>query len=227
MSRVLLIDDDRELTSLLAEYLSAEGFEVESAGDGEAGAEAAVSGRCDIVVLDVMLPKLGGIEVLRRIRARSRVPVLMLTAKGSDLDKIVGLELGADDYVPKPANPRELTARLKAILRRTHAEAAGGGEAVSVDGLTLWPEKRKAEWLGQALDLTSTELNLLLELARGAGRVVSKADLSLKALGRPLTRFDRSIDVHVSSLRAKLAPLPDGRSRIQTVRGQGYQWVRE
>lgn len=226
MSKVLLVDDDRELAAMLREYLEQEGFEVVTVGDGEAGVREAISGQFDIVVLDVMLPKLGGVEVLRRIRGQSAVPVLMLTAKGSDIDRILGLELGADDYVPKPATPRELVARLKAILRRTQGES-GGGDVVAVDGLLLWPAKRMAEWQGRPLELTSTELNLLLVLARNAGRVVSKAELSQQALGRPLTRFDRSIDVHLSSIRAKLAPLADGRSRIQTVRGQGYQWVRE
>ncbi len=228
MTRVLLVDDDVELASMLREYLQREGFETTTVHDGEAGAAEALSGHYAIVVLDVMLPRLSGVEALRRIRTRSRVPVLMLTAKGDDVDRIVGLELGADDYVPKPCNPRELVARLRAILRRAEGGDALGQEGpLSVGALTLWPEKRRAERDGQALELTSTEFNLLAILARNAGRVVSKSELSEDGLGRPLTRFDRSIDVHVSSLRQKVGLLADGRSCIQTVRGQGYQLIKE
>ena len=227
MTRVLLVDDDVALAGMLREYLQAEGFDATTAHDGEAGVEEALSGRYAIVVLDVMLPKLYGVEALRRIRAQSRVPVLMLTAKGDDVDRIVGLELGADDYVPKPCTPRELVARLRAILRRSEAGAAGPGGPVTTGPLSLWPERRHAEWEGRPIELTSTEFNLLEVLARNAGRVVTKAELSEQGLGRPLARFDRSIDVHVSSLRQKVGRLADGRSYIQTVRGLGYQLVRE
>lgn len=227
MTRVLLVDDDVALAGMLREYLQAEGFDATTAHDGEAGVEGALSGRYAIVVLDVMLPKLSGVEALRRIRAQSRVPVLMLTAKGDDVDRIVGLELGADDYVPKPCTPRELVARLRAILRRSEAGAAGPGGPVTTGPLSLWPERRHAEWEGRPIELTSTEFNLLEVLARSAGRVVTKAELSDQGLGRPLARFDRSIDVHVSSLRQKVGRLADGRSYIQTVRGLGYQLVRE
>jgi DNA-binding response OmpR family regulator len=227
MTRVLLVDDDVALAGMLREYLQAEGFDATTAHDGEAGVEEALSGRYAIVVLDVMLPKLNGVEALRRIRAQSRVPVLMLTAKGDDVDRIVGLELGADDYVPKPCTPRELVARLRAILRRSEAGAAGPGGPVTTGPLSLWPERRHAEWEGRPIELTSTEFNLLEVLARNAGRVVTKAELSEQGLGRPLARFDRSIDVHVSSLRQKVGRLADGRSYIQTVRGLGYQLVRE
>jgi len=224
----LLVDDDVELSAMLREYLHQEGFEVKVAHDGEAGVSEAVSGRYAIVVLDVMLPRLSGVEALRRIRARSRVPVLMLTAKGDDIDRIVGLELGADDYVPKPCTPRELAARMRAILRRSEGrEALATDEPISTGPLTLWPEKRTAHWEGRALELTSTEFNLLSLLARNAGRLVSKAELSEQGLGRPLAQFDRSIDVHVSSLRQKVGLLADGRSWIQTVRGQGYQFIKE
>jgi two-component system OmpR family response regulator/two-component system response regulator CpxR len=227
VTRVLLVDDDVALAGMLREYLQAEGFDATTAHDGEAGVEEALSGRYAIVVLDVMLPRLSGVEALRRIRARSRVPVLMLTAKGDDVDRIVGLELGADDYVPKPCTPRELVARLRAILRRSEAGAAGPGGPVTTGPLSLWPERRHAEWEGRPIELTSTEFNLLDVLARNAGRVVTKAELSEQGLGRPLARFDRSIDVHVSSLRQKVGRLADGRSYIQTVRGLGYQLVRE
>jgi two-component system, OmpR family, response regulator len=228
VTRVLLVDDDVELASMLREYLEREGFETTAVHDGETGAREALSGRYGIVVLDVMLPRLSGVEALRRIRARSRVPVLMLTAKGDDVDRIVGLEMGADDYVAKPCTPRELVARVRAILRRSEGGAAlGPAGPLSVGALTLWPEKRWAEWDGRPLDLTSTEFNLLALLARHAGRVVGKAELSEEGLGRPLARFDRSIDVHVSSLRQKVGRLADGRSCIQTVRGLGYQLVKE
>lgn len=228
MARVLLVDDDVELASMLCEYLQQEGFETASVANGEAGAVEALTGRYAIVVLDVMLPRLSGIEALRRIRARSRVPVLVLTARGDDIDRIVGLELGADDYVPKPCSPRELVARLRAILRRSEAgDALGPAGPLSVGPLTLWPEKRYAEWDGRPLELTSTEFNLLTTLTQGAGRVVTKAELSERGLGRPLARFDRSIDVHIGRLRHKLGRQADGRSCIQTVRGQGYQLIRQ
>jgi DNA-binding response OmpR family regulator len=228
MTRVLLVDDDVELGGMLREYLQQEGFETNAVTDGESGVSEALSGCYAIVVLDVMLPRVSGVEVLRRIRMRSRVPVLMLTARGDDVDRIVGLELGADDYVPKPCTPRELVARLRAILRRSEGGAAlAAAGPLSVGPLTLWPEKRRAEWQEEVLDLTSTEFNLLEVLARQAGRVVSKAELSEQGLGRALGRFDRSIDVHVSSLRQKLGKLADGRSYIQTVRGIGYQFVKE
>jgi DNA-binding response OmpR family regulator len=228
MDRVLLIDDDVELVGMLKEYLEQEGFAVTAVHDGEAGAVAALSGQYAIAVLDVMMPKLNGVDALRRIRAGSAMPVIMLTAKGDDTDRIIGLELGADDYVPKPCTPRELTARLRAILRRTQGAASDNGNAPLVVGrLTMRPEKRTVEWDNQAVDLTSTEFNLLEVLARRAGSPVSKNDLSEQALGRPLTRFDRSIDVHLSSIRQKLGPLADGRSCIQTVYRLGYQLIRE
>jgi two-component system OmpR family response regulator len=228
MPRVLLIDDDVELCEMLADYLVAEGFEVEAVHDGIEGAQRAAAGDSDVIVLDVMLPRINGLEVLRRIRHDNQVPVLMLTAKGDDVDRIVGLELGADDYLPKPCNPRELVARLRAILRRaaTAPGAAAQPEVVQVGELSLRPAERIAEWRGEAMELTSTEFNVLEVLMHNAGRVVSKAELSEQALGRPLSRYDRSIDMHVSNLRQKLGVLDDGRSPIQTVRGQGYQLVK-
>lgn len=228
MTAVLLVDDDAELAGMLAEFLRAEGFEVNTAGDGEAGARAALGGAYDIAVLDVMMPRLSGIEVLRRIRAVSQMPVLMLTAKGDDMDRIVGLELGADDYVPKPCLPRELAARIRAIMRRSERQAGeSSGAPLVVGALCVRPEQRRVEWAGQVVEMTSTEFNLLEVLARNAGRPVSKGDLSEQALGRPLARFDRSIDVHLSSIRHKLGCLPDGRSCIQTVYRQGYQLLRD
>lgn len=227
MIRVLLVDDDEELAAMLREYLDQEGFEATAVHDGESGVAEALSGRYAIAVLDVMMPRVNGVEALRRIRATSRLPVLMLTAKGDDIDRILGLELGADDYVPKPCTPRELVARIRAILRRGEASGEDPTGALSNGPLTLWPARRAAEWTGRPLDLTSTEFTLLEVLARSAGKVVSKRELSELGLGRPLARFDRSIDVHVSSLRHKLGPRADGQSWIQTVRGVGYQLVKE
>jgi two-component system, OmpR family, response regulator len=227
--KILLVDDDVELLDMLKVYLEREGFEVTGTSDPETGVAAALSGDYDLAILDVMMPRMSGIEVLSRIRMSSRIPVLMLTAKGDDADRIVGLELGADDYVPKPCTPRELVARVRAILRRTHAADEGEEVPAVIEsgGLKLFLRQRRAEWHGKPLDLTSTEFNLLGALARAAGRPVSKDSLSEQALGRPLARFDRSIDVHVSSLRRKLGTLADGRSWIQTVVRQGYQLLKE
>jgi two-component system OmpR family response regulator/two-component system response regulator CpxR len=222
---VLLVDDDIELLELLRDYLSRDGYAVDCVHDGNAGVNAALSGRHQIVVLDVMMPGISGLQALTQIRAKSTVPVLMLTARGDDTDRIIGLELGADDYVPKPCTPRELAARLRAILKRTatlvHTTAAT--QSLAAGALTLWPSKRHAEYLGRPLILTSSEYSLLEVLARHAGQPVAKATLSEQALGRPLSRFDRSIDVHISSIRHKLGTLPDGRSLIQTVIRKGYQ----
>jgi len=228
-TKVLLVDDDVELAAMLGNYLERDGFEVLATHDGEAGAVEALSGGYAIAVLDVMMPGVDGLEVLRRIRAKSQMPVLMLTARGDGTDRIVGLELGADDYVPKPCTPRELVARIRAILRRSQVSetlipAAG---PLVVGALTMWPQQRRAEWAGSALPLTSTEFNLLEVLARHAGHPVSKSELSEQALGRPHMRFDRSIDVHLSSIRRKLGTLADGRSCIQTVHKQGYQLIKE
>ncbi|MGO4476934.1 response regulator transcription factor [Massilia sp. 2TAF26] len=228
MTQVLLIDDDTELVGMFTEYLEQEGFRVACAHDGEAGAREALSGHYAIVILDVMMPRMNGIETLRRIRAASRIPVLMLTGRGDDADRILGLELGADDYVTKPCTPREMTARVRAILRRTQGTGTEGtGITLSVGKLTMLPEQRRATWDGVPLELTSTEFNLLEVLARNAGRPVSKNDLSEQGLGRPLARFDRNIDVHLSSLRHKLGTLADGRSCLQTVYRLGYQLIRE
>ncbi len=229
MTRVLLIDDDEKLLALLADYLQQEGFAIRVETDAARGVIEALSGDYAIVVLDVMMPRLNGLDALRRIRQQSTLPILMLTARGDDVDRITGLELGADDYVAKPCTPRELVARLRAILRRTQASVGvdpSAGTIVS-GSLTMWPEQRRAEWLSAPLPLTSTEFSLLEVLLRHVGYPVSKNDLSERALGRPHARHDRSIDVHLSSIRRKLGMLSDGRSPIQAVHRQGYQLLKE
>ncbi|RZA33740.1 MAG: response regulator transcription factor [Lysobacteraceae bacterium] len=232
MNHVLLIDDDVELVGMFSEYLEQEGFRTTCVYNGHDGAREALRGDYAIAILDVMMPGTNGIDALRRIRGAgtgcSRIPILMLTARGDDADRILGLELGADDYVAKPCTPRELTARVRAILRRTQASAdAGLGAVLMVGKLGMYPEQRRATWDGAAVDLTSTEFNLLEVLARHAGRPVSKNELSEQGLGRPLARFDRNIDVHLSSLRQKLGLLSDGRSPLQTIYRQGYQLIRD
>jgi two-component system response regulator CpxR len=229
MNRILVIDDDIDLCELLTDYLTTEGFTVEVANDGEAGAERARAGDYSLVVLDVMLPGINGFEVLRRLRAGSTTPVLMLTARGDDVDRIVGLEMGADDYLPKPFNPRELVARIRAVQRRTEAVSATGavsGEILAVGDVTLDLGARTVQVNGKPVEVTSVEFSLLEVLIRLAGQVVSREELSLQALGRELNAYDRSIDVHVSSLRRKLASPGEESERIKTVRGIGYFYMR-
>ncbi|MCH8622067.1 response regulator [Undibacterium sp. TS12] len=229
MTKVLLADDDVELVGMLKEYLEREGFAISTVHDGEQAVQAVSTGQYAIAVLDVMMPKMNGIDALRQIRGGSRIPVLMLTARGDDVDRIIGLELGADDYVPKPCTPRELLARLRAILRRTQVGVTADHErqCLVVGALQLWPGQRRAEWNKQMLDLTSTEFTLLELLAKNAGQTVSKSDLSEQGLGRPLARFDRNIDVHLSSIRQKISAFADGRTVIQTVYRQGYMLTRD
>lgn len=228
MARVLIVDDDEKLTSLLAEYLKGEGYSVHAEADGERAVTEALKNCYDIMVLDVMMPGLSGLEVLRQVRTQSTLPIIMLTARGDDVDRIMGLELGADDYVPKPCTPRELAARIRAITRRSGAtsQPPDAEKALRAAGLALWPTERRAEWLGKPLRLTSTEFTLLEVLARNAGRPVNKGQLSELVLGRPAERYDRTIDVHISGIRKKLGALPDGRSPIVAVFRQGYQLLK-
>lgn len=226
MTSVLLVDDDNELTLMLVQYLSLEGFAVQATNDSETGVAQALSGRFEIVVLDVMMPRLSGMEALRRIRAASQIPVIMLTARGDNIDRIVGLEMGADDYVPKPCTPGELVARLRAIMRRVRPfvdDSQPAANHLKAGGLELWPGRRQAAWHGAPLELTGTEFSLLEVLVRQAGRLVSKQDLSKHVFGRPLAPFERRIDVHISSIRQKLGQRPDGQPWILGVRGMGYQ----
>ena len=225
--KVLLIDDDVVLVEMIRDYLTQDGFEVQTAHDGEAGVREALSGRYAIAVVDVMMPKINGIEALRLIRRDSELPIIMLTARGDDTDRIIGLELGADDYVPKPCTGRELSARIRAILKRVGLPGQASQSSFQVGLLELWPEKRQANWAGNKVDLTSTEFGLLEVLVNHAGQIVSKESLSITALGRELNNFDRSIEVHLSNLRQKLGTLSDGKSCITTIIRKGYMLRKE
>jgi len=224
VDRILVIDDDVELCSLVGEYLEPEGFEIEAVHDGDRGLERALTGDHLLVVLDVMLPGMGGFDVLRQLRKSSRIPVLLLTARGEDVDRIVGLEIGADDYLPKPFNPRELVARIRAILRRTQAADAGDQvpEVLRVGDVELDPATRTVLHSGKPVELTSVEFNLLHVLLREAGRVVTREHLVDEVLSRKFSPFDRSIDMHVSKVRKKLGDTDTGMDHIKTVRGVGY-----
>jgi DNA-binding response OmpR family regulator len=231
VDRILVIDDDVELCALVTEYLGPEGFQVEAVHEGNAGLTRALARDHLLVVLDVMLPGSNGFEVLRRIRQSSRIPVLLLTARGEDVDRIVGLELGADDYLPKPFNPRELVARIRAILRRTQSgemnrpSSAPLPEIVVVGDIELDPATRTVRQNGRPVDLTSVEFNLLHILLQQAGRVVSRDHLADAVLGRRFSPFDRSIDMHISKVRRKLGDSDNESEHIKTVRGVGYIFV--
>jgi DNA-binding response OmpR family regulator len=225
MISVLLIDEDTALAELLAEYLAQEGFVVTHLVDGRRALGAIIECRAEVVVLDIMMPGISGIEVLRRIRRESNVPVLMLTARGDEVDRIAGLDLGADDYLAKPCSPGELAARLRAILRRSRGARGTAGVPIAVGLLDLDTATRTAHWNGSPLNLTGAEFGLLETLALNAGRVVSRQELTEEGLGRPLAPYDRSIDVHVSSIRQKIAAITPEHAAILSVRGQGYQLV--
>jgi two-component system response regulator CpxR len=220
-TRLLIVDDDHELCSMLVEYLGPEGFTAETAGTGSAALDRVARGGLDLVVLDVMLPELSGFEVLRRLRSTSRIPVIMLTARGEEVDRVIGLELGADDYLAKPFSPRELVARIRAVLRRMTGEPQGASGAVTWGPLRLDLRARRAEVDGTDLELTAAELRILELLVRADTRTVSREDLMTQALGRRLMPTDRSLDTHVSNLRRKLGKLTD-RVSLLSVRGSGY-----
>lgn len=226
MERILIIDDDSDLCELLTEYLTPIGFHVDSTCNGLSGADLACGQGYDMIVLDVMLPGKNGFEVLQYIRSRLAVPVVMLTAKGDDVDRIVGLEMGADDYLSKPFNPRELVARIRAVLRR--AKPAGSEtlpqneRILNVGDLRMDPGTHRVTCRDSLVELTAVEFSLLEQLLRNAGRLVSRKFLTRMVLGREMSDFDRSIDVHVSKLRKKLGPDPAGMERIKTIRGVGY-----
>jgi|SRR5579863_3060586 len=219
--RILLIDDDAELCALLVEFLAREGFVVECEHEGRMGLEKALKGESDLVVLDVMLPGLDGFKILRELRAHSRVPVLMLTARGEDMDRIAGLEMGADDYLAKPFNPRELLARIRAILRRLERPPSPESP-LEVNGVHINPGTREVTANGNKVELTTIEFDILQMLMRAAGQVLSRDELMEHLYNRKATAFDRSIDMHISHLRKKLET---GRPLIKTIRGVGYQFV--
>lgn len=220
-SNILIIDDDTELTDLLVQYLEPEGFSISCVHDGESGVKKAMMQPFEAIILDVMLPKLNGFEVLKTIREHLDTPVLMLTARGDDIDRIVGLEIGADDYLPKPCNPRELLARLRAILRRTQ-KAPVHKPIIEQHDILVDCSKRIVTLRGKELELTNAEFNILEMLIKSPGQAFSKEELTEYALGRKFTAYDRSIDVHISNLRNKLGDNQHGETLIKTVRGFGY-----
>lgn len=225
--QVLLIEDDREFAQMVVEYLHAEGdLRLQTRHDGQTGIAAAQEFDFDIILLDVGLPKLNGFEVLKAIRTHKNTPVIMLTARGDDIDRILGLEIGADDYVAKPCNLRELTARIRAIMRRLgnrHDPKEQG--TVHLGDIRLESSSQSAYLNDHLVPLTSAEFLVLEALTTTPGQVVEKEAITRHALGRRMTPFDRSVDVHIGHLRKKLGPLADGRQRIKTVRGRGYLWI--
>lgn len=227
MTKLLLVDDDHELTDLLSELLEMEGFSVLVAHDGDQ-ALSVLDESIDLILLDIMMPKRNGLETLKALRLNFTTPVLMLTARGSELDRVLGLELGADDYLPKPFNDRELVARIRAILRRTVRISGSedkGQECLQFDQITLYPGRQEVRYQNAALDLTGTEFTLLQLLIQHPGEIISRETLSLDILGKRLSPFDRSIDMHMSNLRKKLPERTDGQPWFKTLRGRGYLLV--
>ncbi|MBF0279009.1 MAG: response regulator [SAR324 cluster bacterium] len=227
MSEILLVDDDLELCELLSEYLVMEGFTLSTVHDGLSGVEAVNTNNFKLVLLDVTLPKLNGFEVLKRIRQNTKVPVLMLTARGEEVDRIIGLEIGADDYLPKPFNHRELIARMKAILRRTDSSLPPeeNVQTLNIDDLSINLLNREVLLTGKVLEMTATEFLVIKTLVEKAGTLIGRDELTKIALGRRLMEYDRAIDMHVSNVRKKTGPKPDGSPRIKTVRGSGYFYI--
>lgn len=221
---ILLADDDAGFCRLLSDYLALQGFKVSAVHDGEAAGRAIRERAFDAMVLDVMMPRADGFKVLEEVRKISAVPILMLTARGEDIDRIVGLEMGADDYLAKPCNPREVAARLRAVLRRGPRDSSSVAEITSGD-ISLAPAARRVRIAGQSVDVTGAEFEILRVLIEDAGQVVSKDGLAKRALGRSLGLYDRSVDMHVSRLRGKLGEAADGGPRIKTVRNRGYVLV--
>lgn len=224
MANILLIDDDKEFCLLLGEFFKTENIQVTFAHDGKTGINTILAGQNDVVVLDIMMPPPNGIEVLKKVREQSNVPIIMLTARGDDVDRIVGLELGADDYLAKPCNPRELLARIHAVLRRTRLPKYEQPEVITIGDLVLDTGTRKVTVDSELLELTSTQFSVLEQLMRHAGNVISKEELTEIVLNRKLDAFDRSIDMHVSNIR-KLLKEVSGKQPIKTIRNVGYQFI--
>ena len=224
--KILLVDDDQELCELLARYLQREGIETDQVHTGPEGLEQGLAESYDAMVLDIMLPGMSGLEVLTELRKKSDLPVVMLTAKGDEMDRIVGLEVGADDYLPKPCNPRELIARLRAVLRRAQPETnVVEDDVIRIDELEIDHSQHQVLKNNEPLELTVTEYNILNTLVTHLGKVVEKNQLAEEAMSRSLTLFDRSLDMHLSNLRKKLGMHDDGQTRIKTIRGVGYMYV--
>ncbi len=220
---VLLVDDDTELCASLARLLRMEGFNAAAVHDAESAVREALTNDYRLVVLDIMLPGGDGRQVLRRIRLNSQVPVIMLTARGDEVDRVAGLEAGADDYLPKPFSPRELVARMRAVLRRKEPSATS--DVFKIDDLEIYVKSRRVLQQGNELILTGAEFDILLLLVRSAGMVLSRAEIAEAGLGRPIAPIDRSIDNHISNLRKKLGAWINGRERIQNLRGTGYVYT--
>ena len=228
--KILVVDDDKNICELLRLYLVKEGYNVTMVHDGGAALAEFDKLHPDLVLLDVMMPVMDGWEVCRKLRAKDNTPIIMLTAKGETYDKVLGLELGADDYLPKPFNDRELVARIRAILRRSHwseqqQNTDNSSPTLEVDSLSLNPGRQEASFDGETLELTGTEFTLLYLLAQHLGQVVSREHLSQEVLGKRLTPFDRAIDMHISNLRRKLPERKDGHPWFKTLRGRGYLMV--
>jgi DNA-binding response OmpR family regulator len=223
--RILIIDDDKDLTEMLAEYLVPEGFEVEVAHNGEAGLSRALAERYGLIILDVMLPEINGFEVLRRLRTQSQSPVIMLTARGQEVDRIVGLEVGADDYLSKPFSARELLARMNAVMRRTQAGPAKNLDVLAIGDVAMDRATRTVHCKEKVVELTALEFDILKVFLEAAGRIIPREELFQKVLQRKYTVFDRSIDNHVSSLRKKLGPKVGDIERIKAVRNAGYVYA--
>ncbi|NKF52309.1 response regulator [Shewanella sp. WXL01] len=227
MNRILLVDDDLGLSELLTQLLELEGFELNQAYDGQQGLDMARQSQYDLILLDVMLPKLNGFEVLKELRKDTSTPVLMLTARGDEIDRVVGLEIGADDYLPKPFNDRELIARIKAILRRSQGSNDNHTQQDNISFGDLVLDKNRQEVFCNEIpiNLTGTEFSLLYQLVSNAGELMTKEILSELVLGKKLMPFDRSIDMHLSNVRKKIPERSDGRPRVKTLRGKGYIWI--
>ena len=232
MPRLLIADDDVELCDILRNYFELDGMQLDAVHRGDAVLDALAMGSYDLLILDIMLPGMTGLDVLREVRQIGTTPILMLSARGEETDRVLGLELGADDYLPKPCSPRELAARVRSILRRTSSSNAdsevkkgAGSKLLQVGDLELNLGARQVQCSGKPIDLTGTEFNVLHELLKCSGELIKKDDLSQRALGRRLAPFDRSLDTHVSNLRKKLGPTGDGRPRINSVRGAGYIYL--
>lgn len=225
MKNLLLVDDDKELIALLTEFLTQEGFHVDIAYDGEHGLSKSLNKKYDLILLDVMMPRMDGFDMLRLLRQKSNTPVLMLTAKGDEMDKVLNLEMGADDYLTKPFSERELLVKIRAIIRRTQYKDASNEDKLSHLDIELFPAQHQAVCQDFTIELTGTELSLLEQFLKHPGKLFSKSDLSQQVLGKKLQPFDRSIDMHLSNLRRKLPTRLDGQTRVKNFRGRGYMWL--